>query len=96
MNEKKELITSYNELEIGEKRKELGREIAEITLIIQRLISDFNKNYQLKSMEDFVNLFEETTNEGEYLTGLYQDVIELKDIIGEYLSLITNIYYNVE
>ena len=47
-------------------------------------------------MEDFVNLFEEATNESEYLTGLYQDVIELKEIFGEYLSLITNIYYNEE
>ena len=33
MTEKNELITSYNDLAIGEKRKELGREIAVIKII---------------------------------------------------------------
>ena len=36
MDEKKELIDSYDQLPIDEKRRELGREIAEMTLITQQ------------------------------------------------------------
>ena len=93
MDGKKELINSYNELSIGDKRKELGREIAELTVVTQKLISDVIPSYQVKETEEFTNLFEENTSESDYLTGLYQDVIELEEAIGTYYNIATDIYY---
>lgn len=97
MEEEKNLIEAYNELSLGEKRKELGKEIAELTIVTQKLISDIVPNYQAKSTDEYTNLFDESVDENKYLTGLYQDVIEFKDILATYLEVVTDMYYtNVE
>ena len=97
MEEEKNLIEAYNELSLGEKRKELGKEIAEVTIVTQKLISDIVPNYQAKSTDEYTNLFDESVDENKYLTGLYQDVIEFKDILATYLEVVTDMYYtNVE
>lgn len=33
----KDLISSYNELETSDKRKELGREITEMTIVLKKI-----------------------------------------------------------
>ncbi len=97
MEEEKNLIEAYNELSLGEKRKELGKEIAEVTIVTQKLISDIVPNYQAKTTDEYTNLFDESVDENKYLTGLYQDVIEFKDILATYLEVVTDMYYtNVE
>jgi hypothetical protein len=97
MEEEKNLIEAYDELSLGEKRKELGKEIAEVTIVTQKLISDIVPNYQVKSTDEYTNLFDESVDENKYLTGLYQDVIEFKDILATYLEVVTDMYYtNVE
>lgn len=97
MEEEKKLIEAYNELSLGEKRKELGKEIAEVTIVTQKLISDIVPNYQAKTTDEYTNLFDESVDENKYLTGLYQDVIEFKDILATYLEVVTDMYYtNVE
>ena len=97
MEEEKNLIEAYNELSLGEKRKELGKEIAELTIVTQKLISDIVPNYQAKTTDEYTNLFDESVDENKYLTGLYQDVIEFKDILATYLEVVTDMYYtNVE
>lgn len=94
MSDRDELINSYDELPISEKRRELGREIAEMTVITQKLLNDLAPNYSVKPMEEFENLFEENTSEDKYLTGLYEDIIELKETIGDYCTFATSIYYD--
>ena len=94
MEEEKNLIEAYNELSLGEKRKELGKEIAEVTIVTQKLISDIVPNYQAKSTDEYTNLFDESVDENKYLTGLYQDVIEFKDILATYLEVVTDMYYS--
>lgn len=97
MEEEKNLIEAYDELSLGEKRKELGKEIAEVTIVTQKLISDIVPNYQAKTTDEYTNLFDESVDENKYLTGLYQDVIEFKDILATYLEVVTDMYYtNVE
>ena len=97
MEEKKDLIESYNELSLGEKRKELGKEIAEVTIVTQKLIHDIVPNYTAKATDEYTNLFDENVEEEKYLTGLYQDIIEFKDILATYLEIVTDMYYsNVE
>ena len=93
MEEKNELIDSYNNLTTSEKRKELGREIAELTLVTQKLINDINKNYKLESMEEFENLFDGNLTEDQYLVGLYEDVIALKETVGTYYNIIMDLFY---
>ena len=96
MSEKEKLVRSYDSLTTSDKRKELGREIAEITIVTEKLLSDINPNYSIKSMDDYNNLFEESTPEDKYLTGLYEDVIELKEELGIYFEKVTGTYYEDE
>ena len=37
MEEEKDLIQAFDEMPIGEKRKELGKEIAEVTIVVEIL-----------------------------------------------------------
>lgn len=82
-----QLIVSFAELSIGEKRRELGREIAELTIVIKKLIADqigapLNDNL----LNDFNNLYDSNTSEDEYLTGLFEDIIDFKEALGLLLS----------
>ena len=92
MDEKEELINGYNQLALGDKRRELGQEIAELSVVTGKLIADIVPDYKIKEAREFTNLFEEDTTENEYLTGLYQDVIELEEIIGTYYDIVTEMY----
>ena len=58
MEEEKNLIEAYDELDLGDKRKELGKEIAEVTIVVQKLISDIVPNYQAKPTDEYTNLFD--------------------------------------
>ncbi len=94
MEEEKNLIEAYDELDLGDKRKELGKEIAEATIVVQKLISEIVPNYQAKPTNEYINLFDESIDENKYLSGLYQDVIEFKDILASYLEIVTDMYYS--
>ena len=94
MEEEKNLIEAYDELDLGDKRKELGKEIAEATIVVQKLISEIVPNYQAKPTDEYTNLFDESIDENKYLSGLYQDVIEFKDILASYLEIVTDMYYS--
>jgi hypothetical protein len=93
MVEKEELIAQYDKLDLSDKRKELGREIAELHMITQSLITDIVPEYKEKTVDEFTNLFDDRTDEGEYLTGLYHDVIELEETFGSYCDIVTDLYY---
>lgn len=88
MNENiNELINSYNDLTINDKRRELGREIAELSIVIKQLIS-FQTGIPLNEslLNDYNNLYDGNLSENDYLTGLYEDVINLKEDLGLYFS----------
>ena len=85
-----DLIRTYSLLSIGDKRRELGREITELTVVMQNLISNIVPNYNFKEVDEYTNLFDKSIDEDKYFTGLYQDVIEFKDILATYLEA-TNI-----
>ena len=94
--EQEELMSSFRELPLEEKRKELGWEIAEMQLMLNTLITDLVPDYPAKPQEDYDNLFDGTTSEDEYLAGLYEDVIDLKDTFGNYCDVVTSAYYDEE
>lgn len=83
----KDLIASYDVLDISDKRKELGRELTEMTVIIKKLLDDLSGiGLQNVSLEEFNNLYEGHSSESEYLTGLYEDILNFKELLGIYLS----------
>lgn len=82
-----ELISSYDKLAINDKRRELGREIAELSIVIKQLIS-YQTGIPLNEslLNDYNNLYDGNLSENDYLTGLYEDVINLKEDLGLFLS----------
>lgn len=94
----KDLIDSYNNLSVGEKRKELGREIAELSIVVYKLLSDLDDKLLIseKTLEQFDNLYNVKTSEGEYLTGLYEDIVNLKELLGIYFNKTVAIGYEDE
>ena len=71
-----------------EKRRELGKEITEAMVVLKKLIndSDFAANLEYDNLDEYSNLYQSTTTEDEYLSGLYEDVLNLKEILAIYLS----------
>ena len=88
-----ELMTSFADLSLEEKRKEFGWEITEMQLMLDTLIKELAPDYQPKDQSEYDNLFDATTSEEEYLTGLYDDVMELKDTLATYCEVVTSAYY---
>lgn len=80
----KEVINSYDKLQISDKRKELGREISEMTIIIQKILNDITNQEIFTSdiLSEFDNLYNSKITESEYLTGLYEDVLNFKELLG--------------
>ncbi len=90
---KKELISEYRGLPIEEKRKELGWEITQMHLTIQKLIKDLAPDFQYKDTNKYDNLFDAIMNEQDYLTGLYEDFLDMKNDFGLYCDAVIGAYY---
>ena len=94
MEEDINLIEEYRALPLSNKRQKLGKAIAEMTVVTEKLLSDLNPNYTQKPVDEYSNLFEGTTSEDEYLTGLYDDVLDLQEAMALYYEFATNLYYD--
>lgn len=91
------LIDSYSLLSVNDKRIELGREIAELSIVIKKLVGDLTgESERLNSIDEYDNLFDGKLSEADYLTGLYEDIIKLKELLGFYLSAIVIDNYTEE
>ena len=86
--ELEDLKREYNKLPTKEKRQELGKEITETMVVLKKLIndSDFAANLDYDNLDEYSNLYQSTTTEDEYLRGLYEDVLNLKELLAIYLS----------
>ncbi len=93
MEEEKNLVEEYVLKPLPEKRRELGKTIAEMTFMTEKLLHDLNTDYEVKPVQDYDNLFDPATSEEEYLNGLYEDVLELQDVMGAYYTFATSLYY---
>ena len=59
----KDLISSYNELETSDKRKELGREITEMTIVLKKILGDMSSmNLPNVSLEELYLKIQENPN----------------------------------
>jgi len=84
----KELINLYNDLSVSEKRKELGREIAELSLVVQKLLSDLDNRVLIdeRILDKFDDLYDIKVSESQYLTSLYEQIINFKELLGIYFN----------
>lgn len=80
----KDVVESYDKLLISNKRKELGREIAEMTILIQKLLNYITAQdfFEEDMIKNFDNLYDGTITEDKYLTGLYEDILNFKKLLG--------------
>lgn len=84
--EYKKLIDSFSNLDVSDKRKELGRELAEATVVVYKLLADITGVNHIPNMDEFNNLYDGTVSEDEYLTGFYEDFLNYKELLAIYLS----------
>lgn len=83
-----DLVEQYSTLELSDKRRELGKEITETMIVLKKLIdeSDMNANLEYDKLDEYTNLYQTTTSEDDYLTGLYEDIMNMKELLAIYLS----------
>lgn len=80
----KNVIDAYSNLELTDKRKELGREIAEMTIVIQTALNEITSQqfFTPEVLKEFDNLYDGIISEDQYLIGLYEDILNFKEILG--------------
>lgn len=83
-------IVEYENLSLVDKRKKLGKEIAEMTYLTEDLIHDLSPNFEVKPIEEYDNLFDANLSEEKYLDGLYEDLLDLQEVMGLYFTTVTN------
>lgn len=86
MDEQKKLIDAYSQLDISMKRKELGRELAEATVMVYKLLADVTGVNNVPNMDEFNNLYDGTISEDQYLTGFYEDFLNYRELLAIYLD----------
>lgn len=89
----KDVVNYYDKLTISNKRKELGREIAEMTILIQKILNNITTQdfFTEERIKDFENLYDGTISEDKYLTGLYEDILNFKELLGICLNKINTL-----
>lgn len=90
---KKNLVEAFSNLSLNDKRKELGRELAEATIVIHKLLMDVTNNTSQFDIDEFKNLYDGQLSENDYLTGFYEDFISYKELLSIYLDKIIDNYY---
>lgn len=94
-----DVVSAYDALEVVDKRKELGIELTELTIVVKQLLNDVSEQgpvLNVNSLDEYENLYSGLISEGEYLTGLYEDVLMLKELLGIYFGKIAPAIYDVE
>ena len=87
-----QLINAYNNLDIEDKKVELADEFAEFLGLIQKLRKDVEINEPV-NLNPIVKLHSKTASEDEYLTSIYENILNLKEELAIYLDKITDEFY---
>ena len=92
MNEEINIIDEYKKLNTNEKRKEIADEFIELIAVVKKLKTDFN----IPSANDndiLKELYNGTNSEDDYLVSIYKNVLNLKDELAEYLTVVVDNLY---
>jgi len=85
LEEYKELIDKFCELDINTKHKEIKNEIQELLGLFHKLCEDKNGNDSMLIHNKMKELDKDSIPEEEFLDGLYAYIISIKENIGKYL-----------
>ena len=85
-----ELFKSFATLDITSKRRELGRELSEVYILIYQYIKSMTMNTEEINLDEFLNLYDGNLTEDEYLNGYYEDFMNFKDLLSIYLDKTNN------
>ena len=80
-------INSFKSLESDEKKELIISELNEIINTFYKISLDFNKNDKILSME------EEFETEDEFLIKIFTQILSLKEVSADTLSVILDNYY---
>ena len=85
-----ELFKSFASLDTVSKRRELGRELSELYILIYQYIKSMTMNIEELNLDEFLNLYDGNLTEDEYLNGYYEDFVNFKELLAIYLDKINN------
>lgn len=85
-----ELFKSFATLDITSKRRELGRELSEVYILIYQYIKSMTMNTEEINLDEFLNLYDGNLTEDEYLNGYYEDFMNFKELLSIYLDKTNN------
>lgn len=88
----KELITAYKDLDIIDKKRELAEEFIEFLGIIKKLRDDMEIDEPI-NLSLVKKLYDTTSSEEEYLTAIYENVLNVKEELSVYLNNIVDLLY---
>ena len=81
-----ELTQSYYNLSIAQKREEFYKEFYELFMLMGVLIEKKDPNIKLPNLEELDNLKDPNLDENMYMTGLYEDLLVLKEMFAYYIG----------
>ena len=85
MQEYKNLIDTFNELQEYDKRKEIMHEMQELLTMFQTLnMNKGNKTNLL--LHPAMNNYKKENNEDEFLSAIYSYIISTKELVGQYFE----------
>ncbi len=93
MDEREQLLSAYNSLDISMKRKELADEFTELVFVIKKLQKDIDINEDSDINTDLKKLYDGIISEDEYLNGVYINIINFKEELAKYLDKVTDVFY---
>ena len=81
-----ELTQSYYNLSITQKREEFYKEFYELFMLMGILVEKKDPNIKLPNLEELDNLKDPNLDENMYMTGLYEDLLVLKEMFAYYIG----------
>ena len=92
INENIDIIEEYSKFSLPEKRKLLADELFELVSVIKKMKSDLNLPDDSDN-EVLKELYSLDRAEDEYIVSLYKNVINMKDELADYLTVIMDSLY---
>ena len=93
MSEYENIIKTYSDFSIEEKRKVLSDEFSELALVIEKMRNDLNIPDSDPENATLKKLYTNDKSEDEYMVSLYENILALKEDIGEYLTVVVDNMY---
>ena len=87
-----ELIIAYKDLDIIDKRRELAEEFIEFLGVIKKLRDDMEITEPI-NLVLVKKLYDTSSSEEEYLTAIYENVLNVKEELSVYLNNIVDLLY---